>query len=358
MDASEIRRRRKAIYRNIRTAGLDGYLVLDRANTLYASGFHCTSSYMLLTWDECYFITDFRYIEAARKSVPESRVILQKDIMKDLAGLIRRLRLKKIGVECSLSYGLALQFRDSFKAVELIASDYPLTNARIRKSKKEIDIIRQSVHLADAAYIDLCGDIEEGWTEVQVRNRLRRLIERHGGDKESFDSIIATGANASRPHAVPGKAALKRGDVLQVDTGLMFGNYCSDLSRIMSVGRPSEKLRKIHQIVVDAQRRAIDAIRPGAKAKDVDAKAREFIAKKGYGKNFGHGTGHGVGLEIHEPPTLRATSTDVLEEGMVVTVEPGIYLPNWGGVRIEDMVVVTNDGCENMTTAPKTIAII
>jgi len=357
-EPKEIARRLKTIRRNLKQSGLDAYLILDRANTLYASGLRCSSSYILLTVDAAFFLTDFRYLEIAKQSIPEFSVLLQKKPVADIARLARREKVRRIGFETSLPFGMMTQFHESFEDCEFMATDAPLTDARIRKSKAEIETIRKSVLLADAAYHDLAEDVGEGMSETQVRNRLRRLIERHGGEKESFDSIVAAGANASRPHAVPGERLLKRGDVVQIDTGLIHEDYCSDLSRVLSVGRPSEKLKKIYQVVVDAQKRAIEAIRPGARACDIDARARDHITKKGYGKNFGHGTGHGVGLEIHEPPTLRASSIDVLEEGMVVTVEPGIYIPGWGGVRIEDMIVVTRDGYEDLTTAAKRIWVV
>ncbi len=358
-DPKEIQRRLKLIGQGLREQKLDAYFVFDRANTYYATGFHCTSSYLLITRDSSQFLTDFRYIEAARQSITTSEVILHKQSpLEDITQIMKKLHIRRLGVERNLPYGMALEYAAKLAPVELVADDAPVAKARIRKSKGELDSIREAVRRADAAYIDLTHDVEEGWTELQVRNRLRRLLERHGGEKESFDSIIATGANASRPHAVPGEAALQLGDIVQIDTGLIYHHYCSDLSRVMCVGRASQKLSAIHRIVVDAQRRAIEAIRPGVKASEVDARARDYITRKGYGKNFGHGLGHGVGLEIHEPPTLRATSTDVLEEGMVVTVEPGIYIPGFGGIRIEDMGVVTKDGFEDMTTSPREIIVI
>lgn len=349
----ELAQRLKTIRQGMKKNGLDGYFVLDRANTLYATGFRCSSSYALITSDEAFFLTDFRYIEAARKAIAEFEVNLQKDPLQDLARRVKRHRLQRVGVERNLPYGLALELQEKFAPAQLVANDAPIALARIRKSASEIELIREAVLRIDRAYVDLCGDVVEGWNEIEVRNRLRRMIERHGGANESFDAIVAAGPNASRPHAVPGDRDLSRGDVVQIDTGLIYQNYCSDLSRVMSIGRPSAKLRSIHQIVRDAQERAIEAIRPGVKASDIDARARDYIAKKGFGKNFGHGTGHGVGLEIHEAPTLKATSKDILEEGMIVTVEPGIYLPGRGGVRIEDNVVITENGAEILSDLPR-----
>lgn len=354
----EMARRLRAIRLGLKKAKLDGFLILDRANTLYATGLSCTSSYVLLALGEAHFLTDFRYIEVARKEIEGFDVRLHgPKPAEDLARLVKRLNIKRLGVERNLPFGLATEFAEAF-AADLIPDDTPIASARARKSPAEIALLREAVHRADAAYADLARDVEAGWTEIEVRNRLRRLIERHGGEKESFDSIVATGTHASSPHAHPTSRLLKPGEIVQIDTGLIYTHYCSDLSRVLSVGRPTQKMRAIHRIVCDAQRRAIEAIRPGVRCAGVDARARDYIAKKGYGKNFGHGLGHGVGLEIHEAPTLRANSADVLEEGMVVTVEPGIYLPGWGGIRIEDMVVVTKDGCENLTTAQRRIALI
>ncbi len=358
MNEREMARRLRAVRSGMHKKKLDGCLILDRANTHYVTNFPCSWSYALLTRDGGWFFTDFRYIQAARKAIRDFEVKVQKNPNKDLARLVKREGLKRIGVEKSLPYGIGLACAKAFSPAELVLDDSPMLNARARKSRAEIDILRESTRRADTAWTELVMDIEEGWTEIEARNRLRRLLERHGGSNESFDSIVASGPNASKPHAVPGERKLKRGDIGQVDTGMRYQDYCSDLSRVFSVGRPTDKMRKIHKIVLDAQRKAIDAVRAGAKARDVDAKARDYIARKGYGKNFGHGLGHGVGLEIHEAPRIGGSSADVLETGMVITIEPGIYLPGWGGIRIEDVVVVRQNGCEILTTADKRIAVV
>jgi Xaa-Pro aminopeptidase len=356
MNEREMARRIRAVRSEMRKKKLDGCLVLDRANTHYITNFPCSSSFILLTRDGAWFLTDFRYIQAAKQGIVGFEVQLQKEPKKDLARLVKREGLRRIGVESNLPYGLGLQYGEAFSPAKLVVDDAPLLNARSRKSRLEIDVLRESARRADAAWGELVLDIGEGWTEIEARNRLRRLIERHGGSNESFDSIVASGPNAAKPHAVPGDRKLARGDIAQVDTGMLYRRYCSDLSRVFSVGRPSGKMRRIHSIVVDAQRKAIDAVRAGAKASDIDAKARDYIARKGYGRNFGHGLGHGVGLEIHEAPRISHSSPDVLEPGMIITIEPGIYLPGWGGIRIEDVVVVRQDGCEILTTANKRIA--
>jgi len=357
MSESEMARRLKAVRRGLRKAGLDAYLIVDRPNTRYLTGFACSSSFTLITLDEAWFITDFRYIEAAREMIAGFEIVRQKTPKEDLARRIKKSRVRRLGVEKSLPYGMALEFSEAFAPAELAPDNKPIAEVRARKSAQEIRLIRQAVRRTDAVYADLLAEVCGGWTEIEIRNRLRRLIESHGGFAESFDSIVASGPNASKPHAVPGKRAIQPGDMVQIDTGMVLQGYCSDLSRVFSVGRPTRRMRAIHQIVRDAQRRAIEAVRPGLKAKEVDARARRWIERKGYGKNFGHNTGHGVGLEIHEPPSLNPSNEEILREGMVITVEPGIYIPGWGGIRIEDVVAVRKDGVEILTAAPKQILV-
>ncbi len=357
MSVDETPARLEAVRAEMRRENLDGYLVLGRANSLYVSGFACSSSRVLIAPDDALFFTDFRYIEAARKSIGVLSVRRDTRAKQDLARAIKRLGIKRLGVERSPPYGAALEYAEAFAPAQLIATDAPLQKPRARKSAAEIDRIRQAIRQTDAAYADLALDICEGWSELETRNRLRRLIERHGGFGEAFDSIVASGPNSSRPHAVPGERRLKRGDLVQIDTGMTVDHYCSDLSRVLCAGRPTEKMKRIHRIVLDAQRKAIDAIRAGVSSRKIDSIARGWIEKKGFGRCFGHGLGHGLGLEIHEEPRFNQSSDTILEEGMAMTVEPGIYLPGWGGVRIEDVVAVRADGCEILTAAAKEFAV-
>ena len=228
-----------------------------------------------------------------------------------------------------------------------------MESLRVRKDASEIAQIREAIGIAERAFGMFCAMLRPEDCEKESCDNLEMYIRRAGGQCASFPSIVAVGERAALPHAPPTQRCVSEAGLLLVDWGASGAFYKSDLTRVLATRRISPKLEKVYAVVLKAQEHALRAIRPGVKASDIDAEARSVIARAGFGQFFGHGLGHGIGLQVHEAPMLRQNSAAVLEEGMVVTVEPGIYLPGWGGVRIEDDVLVTPDGCEVLTHVPK-----
>ncbi|MBS3813194.1 aminopeptidase P family protein, partial [Candidatus Bipolaricaulota bacterium] len=207
--------------------------------------------------------------------------------------------------------------------------------------------------IADDTFAYLMDYVKPGMTESEIAVELEFFMKKQGAESVSFDPIVALGANSALPHATPGDREVREGDILLIDMGAKYRGYCSDMTRTVFIGEPTDKMQEVYEIVLEAQEVGLAALGPGESTKEVDGKARDVIEEHGYGDKYGHGLGHGVGLEIHEKPRLAQTEDNVLEEGMVVTVEPGIYLPGWGGVRIEDMVYITEKGYEFFSRSPK-----
>ena len=330
-------------------------VVCDPVNRLYLTGLRSTAGMLvILPGAEPIFLTDFRYLEMARKVVEGARVQRMDSLPDQLGSLARRLKWKTVGFEGSLSMQQWRALREAMPGVkDWVESEGLVLKQRARKSRAEQKAIARSVALCDEVFRQTVGDIEPGMTEWEIRRTLRSWVDHLDADQESFDCIISAGANASKPHAHVTREVWKSDQSLLIDMGVRLNGYCSDMTRMVFASRPPAKLRAIYDVVLAAQLMGIAAVRAGRKGREVDAVARNYIEKKGYGKYFGHGLGHGVGLEIHEGPRLNQESDTVLEAGMVVTVEPGIYLPGVGGVRIEDVVIVREDGCEVLTKTTK-----
>ncbi|MBN1867095.1 aminopeptidase P family protein [Candidatus Sumerlaeota bacterium] len=343
--------------RRIAKAGLDALLVVHPVNRFYLTGFRSTEGLLVVHGDgKAEFLADFRYVEMARKDIDPAaaRVRLFQDAPRSLGAMAKRGKWKRVGFEGSIPVAQLHRFKKALPGVGWwVESEKPILDLRARKSRFEQSLIRRAARLGDEAFKRTVAEIELGMTEWDVRRILRGWIDRLDAEGESFGCIVSVGSNASKPHAHVTRRPLRRGQVLLIDMGVVLDGYCSDMTRVAFLGKPSATMRKIYDIVHDAQLRALDAVRAGRTGRQVDAVARRYVERKGYGKYFGHGLGHGVGLEIHEAPRLAKESGEVLEPGMIVTVEPGIYLPGVGGVRIEDMVIVRRDGCEILTQTPK-----
>lgn len=351
---------RKAMLRRLdnvdaaaRAAGFDAMLVHGRANSLYLSGFPCSNSLLIITRDTRVFLTDFRYIEGASETVAHMEVRRgAQRLPADAAVLLKALNPTRVGIEGSLPLAVYETLAKGLGRRRLAVADDVLASVRSVKDPHEIALIEANQRLNERVYARVLAAARTGMTERAIRRMIRMAMDEHDAE-EAFDSIVAVGPNSSRPHAVAGLGRVRRGTYLLVDMGVRRDHYHSDMTRTVGWGRLTERHREIYHVVLEAQQRALAAIRAGVAARDVDAAARDHVRDAGYGDAFQHGTGHGVGLEIHEAPTLNPLSTDILREGQVVTVEPGIYVPGFGGVRIEDLVVVTSTGCRNLTRAPK-----
>lgn len=338
----------------------DGMLILKPENRRYLSGFTGSSGYLLITGQEAVLITDFRYTEQAKGQAPHFRVVEHGSSAPDaIRAELESAGVKRLAFETDhLTYALYAAYNEKFAPVELIPTEGIVEKIRAVKDEQEIATIRQACAIADAAFSHILGFLKPGISERDVALELEFFMRRQGAKSSSFDIIVASGTRSSLPHGVASDKILQQGDFVKLDFGALYDGYCSDITRTVVLGEPNEQQKQIYNIVLEAQLRALDHLKPGMSGKEADALARDLIREKGYGDQFGHTLGHGLGLYIHEAPRLSALSDDRLEPGMVVTVEPGIYIPGFGGVRIEDDVVITESGIDILTRSTKELVIL
>ncbi|MBB6431092.1 M24 family metallopeptidase [Algisphaera agarilytica] len=344
----------------LRDAGHDALLVTNPVDTRYLTGFVGDDSWTLVPAKrgQPIVLSDNRFEEQIKQEAPHVKAVMRKQSLADeLAKLADRRNLQRIAVQCG---HLTLAQYDAIgKKVgkrRLQAFEDGLLEQRAVKTDDEVRLIRKAGKIQQEAFIELLDFIEPGQRESEVAAFLEYRMRALGADGVSFPSIVAADANAALPHAIPGNRKLKKGGIVLIDWGAKYKGYCSDMTRVIGLGGMKPKMREIYQVCLESQLAGIDAIRPGVKLTDVDAAARKVIDDAGYGDFFGHGLGHGIGLDIHEAPRLSPLAgPGVLEPGHVVTVEPGIYLPGVGGVRIEDDVLVTARGKQVLTDLPKSL---
>jgi Xaa-Pro aminopeptidase len=358
MPADRFQSRRRKLLAKIRAEKVDALLVTSVDNVTYLTGFTGDSSYLLLGPDVETLISDTRYSEQIQEESPGLDTYVRDSSEKidvSTGKVVTKAGLRKVGFESeTTSHAQWGRFQKNVEQVDWTPTSQLVEKLRMVKDAAEIAEIRLAVDVAERAFRKLVASLYPKMTEREASFELEDAIRRFGGDGVAFPSIIAVGDRAALPHYYPGQRRIEEADFLLVDWGaLSFGGYRSDLTRVVTTGKLSPKLETLYKVVLSAQEAAIAAMKPGAACKDVDAVARNIISKAGFEKKFGHGLGHGIGLEIHEEPRMSPISEDVLEPGMVVTVEPGIYLPGWGGIRIEDDVLITKTGCEVLTSVPK-----
>jgi Xaa-Pro aminopeptidase len=319
----------------------------------YLTGFDSTNAALLVDADRTVLFSDFRYAERAREVEGVDFEETKRYIYSDLPALLP----PRVAFEAdAMTYANYDELRRG--GLELEPRRGVVEALRIVKEPEELDAIRRATEVTNDAYALLADEQFSGRTEKALAWRMEQLLRECGADGMAFPVDVAAGPTAASPHAVPGERVVEEGDLVLVDAGAALYGYCSDCTRTFAVGEVSASLRQAYELVQRAQQAGLDAIRAGVAGRDADAAARAVIADAGYGENFGHGLGHGVGLLVHEAPTLRPESEDVLAAGHVVTVEPGVYLSGVAGVRIEDLVVVTDDGAEVLTTFPKELAAV
>ena len=321
-------------------------LITKRADLFYLSGFTGEDSAGLITPTQFHLLSDRRFEESIRQECPWARVWMRKKLLNDeIAKVCRALKIRSLAVQAdSLTLADQTELGKLMPTLRLKAAP-PITGEMRRlKDRSELSALSRAMRVAEEAFVATRKSIRIGQTESAIAARLEYEMKMRGASGPSFPTICAEGRNAALPHAHPDKRKVKEGSAILLDWGARVDNYCSDLTRMLFVGSVPPKLAKIYAIVLDAQQRGIRAIKPGARMCDIDKIARGAIKKSGYGKEFNHGLGHGLGLDVHEPPSLSWRSEEPCVEGMVVTVEPGIYLPGVGGVRIEDDVLVTRTG--------------
>lgn len=354
---AEHRERLRRLQQALVDDNLDAAVIASPVQRLYLTGFPSTNGLLLVPADGApIFFTDFRYLEAADRALP---FVTTRQLPRRIERAVvppRGRRWSRIGYEAGWVPATRFEsWRRSLpRSWKWRGLDAALTRLRAVKSPAEIRAIRASVAANDAAFARLRAAAKPGMTEWDIRGLARRCIDQTS-QGESFPVIVASGPNSSRCHHIPTERVWRERDPLLIDMGALVDNYCSDMTRVVFAASPSSRMRRFYTAVLDAQMAAIEAIRPGAACRAVDRAARRRLAQAGLDRLFGHGLGHGVGLEIHEAPTLAARRPDVLEAGMVVTVEPGVYQPGLGGIRIEDMVLVTASGREVLTGTPKSL---
>lgn len=351
--------RRRSVLRDpaLKKAGADALLVRSPYNRYYLSGFWGSEGFLIVREGTSFLIVDSRYEEIAGDIQSPSLEVLtvasSQKIMDLLADSLYECKCERVAFEAHLvSVAEAEQYRKMVKRVSWIPVEGVVERKRLIKTKEELEKMRKAARVMMQVIEEAWGWLREGVTEKEIADEIERRARQEGAEKTAFDTIVLFGENTSRPHGHPGGRKLRKGDVVTIDAGAVVEHYCSDITRTVYFGsQPPDEVRTVYDIVAESQRRGVEAIFAGKKAKQVDSASRRYIARKGYGDRFGHGLGHGVGLEIHEPPRLTQYSGEVLSENMVVTVEPGIYLTGKFGVRIEDTVRVTRDGVENLTAS-------
>ncbi len=338
---------------------IDGVLITQAENRRYLSGFHGTAGYLIITKKQAVLATDFRYTEQAKEQAPDFTVKqVPGGLEKWFPGLVRDMGIKRLGFEGGdVTFDFHRQIMTALKkkkcSIKLVPTDGLVEEIRAVKEPEEIEFIAKASAITDAAFEDVEPKIQAGTTEKQVAWELEKAMRARGSESLPFDIIVASGPNAALPHARPTDRAIKAGEPIVIDMGARYQGYASDLSRTVCVGKASVKLKEVYNIVLKAQTTAMEAVAKGMTGDQADKIARDIIKQAGYGEAFGHSLGHGVGLAEHEQPRLGPRSKDRLTDGMVFTIEPGIYLTGWGGVRIEDTVVMERGKVKMITRARK-----
>lgn len=342
----------KKIRKKMEVFDVDSLLVTDSTNIRYISGFTGSAGTILITQDKAFFLSDFRYKQQADDQVKEFEIIIYEQsiyLQKNINKIINNLNLKKLAFEAeSLSHSRFLSLNENLSA-ELIGVDSFFSEFRTQKTKDEIIKIKKAAEITDKAYLKILDFIEPGKSELEVANELEYILKSLGSDFNSRDMTVASGIRSSLPHGRPSEKIIGDNEMVILDFGAVYQGYHSDMTRTVSIGTPDKKLIEIYGIVHDALKHCENNIKIGMDGREVDALVRDYIKKEGYGEYFGHGSGHGIGLAIHEDPFFSPVSNHILLENMVVTIEPGIYIPDLGGVRIENNLIIKEDNHKIIT---------
>jgi Xaa-Pro aminopeptidase len=339
---------------------LDALLISTAENRRYLSGFTGSAGYLLVTADRAILFTDSRYTEQASSQAPDFRVAQVQGGWDWVPEALKGTGIRRLGFESeNMTVAAYHRLLDTLKKdqapdhVSPIATSGIVEELRTTKDQEELALLQKAIDASDAAMEAVCPTIREGMTEREVAWRMETAMREFGADSASFSTIVASGPNGAMAHHRPTDRVIRAGEPIVIDMGARVGGYCSDITRTVVIGEPDEMFRKIYDIVLGAQLTAINTVRPGLTGEECDNLARTVIAEAGYGNNFGHSLGHGVGLAVHESPRVGPKSSDSLRPGMVVTIEPGIYITGWGGVRIEDIVILDNEGATPLSKAGK-----
>ncbi len=340
--------------------GLDAMLITSEPGEFYAVGFH-GEGVALITPDKTWYYTDSRYIEAAQQQITGAQVAqLPKGVRyRDLVGdLVKEAGVSRLGFEEQyMSVADHTIWTENIEA-EFVPASELLTELRQVKDENELAAMREAQRITDEALLEILNFIKPGLTESEVAARLTYIMARKGAERNSFDPIVACGPNGSKPHAVPGPDVIQKGQFVTMDFGCVVGGYCSDMTRTVAVGRPSEEMELVYNTVLKAQLAGIAVAKAGVTGKEVHEAGAKVIADAGYGEYFGHGFGHSLGIEIHENPGFHLRNDKPIPAGALLSAEPGIYLPGRFGVRIEDVIMLTEEGCVDITRSPKQLIVL
>lgn len=336
--------------------GVNAALVITTSNTFYLSGYESTNCRILITNDKDYFFTDMRYLEEAKNAIGDRFEVLLGGV-EEIKGIADDLGIKALGVEENVSYGEYRSLEELFKGIEFVAVDEAFSKIRAIKTEREISLIKTAQSVTETAFNEILPFIKEGVTEIEIAARLEYIMLKNGCEL-AFDSIVAFGENGSKPHAHRSERKLRRGEFVTMDFGAKYKGYCSDMTRTVALGAVDERKARAYNAVLEANKLAEKAIKIGEKCCDIDAVARNYLAKFSLDKFFSHSLGHSVGVDIHEMPAFSPRCEEVLKEGMIITVEPGVYLEGDFGLRIEDMALVTKSGAEILTHADKNLIVL
>lgn len=353
-----LKRRISGVRKSMEEHGIEMFLVSKEENRNYLSMFYSTSFDIVIGREKNWLLTDFRYLEAAEESEPLFEVV-QVSGEYGLTEFLKEKNPQSLGIERSV---ITVKEYDGIREVipscDFISADGIVEKSRVIKDDGELEKIRQAAKIADIAFSYILDRIRPGVSEREIAWLLERKMREEGASALSFDTICASGVRSSMPHAHPTDALIENGDFVTMDFGCVFEGYCSDMTRTVAVGSVSDEQKEIYRIVLEAQRHTCDVIRAGMTGRQIDAAARDIIVAAGFGQCFGHALGHGVGLEIHEAPTANPRSTEIFEKNMMITVEPGIYIPKKFGVRIEDLSIVGDTGIINLVNSEKELIIL
>lgn len=342
---------------------VDAILITSDVHRKYFTGFSSSAGTIFaIKNEEAYFIIDFRYYEKAKNEIDGCKVLLQERLFNQLNNLIKQHHVKNISIESEyMTVADFHHYQQNLPETTLTMNkqvDEHMRSMRMIKTNEELTNIKKAQQITDDAFEHICSYIQPNMTEKDIAGELLDFTYRNGSERPSFDFIVVSGMKSSMPHGVPTNKKVAVGDFITMDFGCVVNGYCSDMTRTVAVHEINDKQKMIYNTVLKAQLSAIQAVKPGMLCQNVDKAARDVIQQAGYGQCFGHSTGHSVGLEIHERPAFSPMDKTVCQSGMVITVEPGIYLAGQFGVRIEDMVCVTNNGCEILTKSPKELIIV
>jgi Xaa-Pro aminopeptidase len=340
--------------------GIDGFLVTNLPSVRYLSGFSGSNGLCLVGKESSSFLTDFRYEEQSHEEVRGLRIAIAKDsLFKELEKRKLLRGMRRVGIEGNyLPFSEYQKLKKAHPRVRFVALADIVEGISAVKDEGEVGLIKKAVRISDKVFDEVVKSIRPGVRELEISAEISFLHKNHGGERDAFETIVASGPRGALPHGIASAKKIRKGEFVTLDFGCVYCGYCCDITRTVSVGEPARKLREIYRIVAEAQMEAIRAVKPGMTAKDLDAVARRYIARNGYGRYFRHSLGHGIGLQIHEPPRISPQSSYRLRDGNVITIEPGIYLPGIGGVRIEDDVSIMDGKIVVLNKAPKELLVL